>query len=292
MKSALKEPLVSIVIPAHNCLGQTLDCINSLKCMTYSNFNIIVIDDGSTDGTAEILGRDHPDVRVMLGNGSLWWSGSTNWGIRESLERKCDYVLTLNQDAVVDRHMLSTMVQTAQENRTAIIGAKVYYYQHPKRIWFAGGKVGGKIWNLYIAGHGEEDHGQYDVLVDVAWLTGMGMLIEACAFRSVGLMDERAFAQHYADADFSIRAKKQGYRLLYEPRARIWHKVGDYDPKVRHNQRALREILKDFSGKHTNKNLRIVWRFYARHCPRRWLWISFPTRVLYSLVWEMKIPKW
>lgn len=291
MNGALKQPFVSIVIPAHNCLDETLDCINSLKCMTYSNFEIIVIDDGSTDGTAEILRREHPDVKVLSGDGNLWWSGSTNWGIRESLERNCDYVLTLNQDAVVDPLMLSAMVRTAQENRGALVGAKVYYYHQPNKIWFAGGKVRGKIWNLYVVGHGEEDRGQYDVLTEMDWLTGMGMLIEASVFKRVGLIDQRAFSQYYADADFSMRAKKEGFKLLYEPSARIWHKVGEYDPRVRHTQPSLREIIKDFGRKSTNKDLRIVWRFYARHCPKQWLWLSFPVRVLYSLLLEVKAPK-
>lgn len=288
MNEVLKQPFVSIVIPTHNRLDETLDCVNSLERMTYSNFEIIVIDDGSTDGTAEVLKHEHPDVKVLLGDGNLWWSGSTNLGIRESLKRNCDYILTLNQDSVVDPPMLSTMVRASQENAMALIGAKVYYHHQPNKIWFAGGKVRGKIWNLYVVGHGEEDRGQYDVPMEIDWLTGMGMLIKSSVFEKVGLMDEQAFPQHYGDADFSMRAKKEGFKLLYEPSARIWHKVGEYDPKVRHTQPSLREIVKDFGRKSTNKDLCIVWRFYARHCPKKWLWFSFSLRVLYSLLWEVK----
>lgn len=282
------KPSVSIVIPAHNRSDETLDCINSLERMTYSNFEIIVIDDGSTDGTAEVLKHEHPDVKVLLGDGNLWWSGSMNLGIRESLKRNCDYVLTLNQDSVVDPSMLSIMVRAGQENAMALIGAKVYYHHQPNKIWFAGGEAKGKPWTLHVIGHGEEDRGQHDVPREVDWLTGMGMLIKSFVFEKVGLMDEQAFPQHYADIDFSMRAKKAGFKLLYEPHARIWHKVGEYDPRVRGTWPSLREIVVSFWQMSSNKDLRIVWRFYARHCPKEWLWFSFPLRVLYSLLWEVK----
>jgi len=103
----------------------------------------------------------------------------------------------------------------------ALIGAKVYYHYQPNKIWFAGGEDRGKPWTLHVIGHGEKDRGQHDAPREVDWLTGMGMLIKSSVFGKVGLMDEQAFPQHYADADFSMRAKKAGFKLLYEPRARI-----------------------------------------------------------------------
>src|SRR6266567_5032327 len=94
-------PKISIITPIHNGVEYTIEYLESLSKVEYSNYEIIIIDDGSTDGSSEIIARDFPQVRLLKGDGNLWWSGGTNMGIRDALARGTDLILTMNNDVKI-----------------------------------------------------------------------------------------------------------------------------------------------------------------------------------------------
>src|SRR5258707_1027535 len=120
-----KSPIIYIVIPVHNRLEATRECLESLRNQTYTCFRIVLIDDGSTDGTSEFVKENYPDVTVLTGDGNLWWTGATNLGVRYAL-KICgpdDYVLTLNNDTVLPAKYLEIMMSLARRVPKALIGS-------------------------------------------------------------------------------------------------------------------------------------------------------------------------
>ncbi len=102
--------MLHIVIPVHNRKYLTNKCLNSLQRQTYKNFNIIVIDDGSTDGTSKMIQNDFPGVILLHGDGNLWWTGATNMGCRYAIENGAKYILTLNDDVIVKHDYIEKMI--------------------------------------------------------------------------------------------------------------------------------------------------------------------------------------
>lgn len=214
-------PKVAVVVPIHNGIDQTRRLLDSLRSSSYPNLDVIVVDDGSTDGSAAILGQAYPEVTVVAGRGDLWWTRATNKGVTTALEHVADYVLTINNDAVMTPDAAAIMVEAAREHPRALIGAQVRHLEEPHRVWFAGADFDPSTADIAHRREAPKEEG----LIATGILTGLGMLIPIRAFEEVGFFDE-AFPQYFADCDFSLRARSIGYELLVEPRARIFNEVG------------------------------------------------------------------
>src|SRR4051794_654183 len=108
---AEKSPIIYIVIPVHNRLDATRKCLASLHNQTYTGFRIVLVDDGSTDGTSEFVRESYPDVMVLSGDGNLWWTGAINLGIRYALAQASENyaVLVINNDVEVYSDYLETL---------------------------------------------------------------------------------------------------------------------------------------------------------------------------------------
>src|SRR5215813_1669796 len=126
------NPTIYVVIPVHNRLDATWECLESLSCQTYQHFNIVLVDDGSTDGTAEHISQKYPEVAILRGDGNLWWTGATNLGVRYTTQhcREDDYVLTLNNDTVLPPEYLKTMMSLARGAPKSLIGSIAHDYCH------------------------------------------------------------------------------------------------------------------------------------------------------------------
>jgi GT2 family glycosyltransferase len=215
-------PKVAVVVPIHNGIDQTRRLLDSLRGGTYPNLDVIVVDDGSTDGSSAILERDYPEVTVVTGSGDMWWTKATNAGVGTALARAADYVLTINNDAVMDRDAVTMMVEAARTHPRSLVGAQIYYLEDAGRVWFVGAYLDPATADI---SHRREPSDATDPIA-TGMLTGLGMLIPIGAFEEIGgLFDER-FPQYFADCDFSLRARTVGYELLVEPRASIYNEVG------------------------------------------------------------------
>ncbi|GAB3811541.1 hypothetical protein GCM10028895_01770 [Pontibacter rugosus] len=115
--------MIYIVIPVFNRKNFTRECLKSLEAQTNKEFKVVVVDDGSTDGTAEMLRDEFPQVDVLFGDGGLFWTASVNLGIQHALKSGADYVMTLNNDLEVSTDFIAQTYKWIKEKPEAIIGA-------------------------------------------------------------------------------------------------------------------------------------------------------------------------
>lgn len=221
-------PKVFIVILNWNGQKDTLACLNSLKNLDYSNFKIILIDNASTDNSVGVFKSQIPNfknkITLIENKDNLGFPAGNNVGIKYALKNNAEYVLLLNNDTVVDKDFLKEIVAAGEKNvLIGILGPKIYFFDDPKRIWFAGGKFNWISGSSHI-GFGEIDKGQFEISKEVNFITGCAMLIKKEVFEKIGFLDGRFFL-YYEDTDFCLRAKKRGFKCLFAPRAKIFHKI-------------------------------------------------------------------
>jgi len=274
---------IFIAIPVFNRLQQTRECVGSLEQSEFRDFEIVICDDGSTDGTSEYLAEHHPAVTVLQGDGQLWWTGGINRCLEYILPLAADddLVLTLNNDVVVGREYLGEMLVAHRKRPDALIGSLVVFKDDPGRIetaeavhnW-ATAKKG------YANRFGEPVTDRHQGLKPVPKLCGKGVLIPVGVFREIGLYDQRAFPHYAADEDFSMRAAEAGYEVLLNFDGRV---LSDYEATgigTRHTRPLLGEFLKSLFSMRSPNNLIIKWRLTFRHCPR----LLIPQHLLLDLV--------
>ncbi|MGK0701213.1 glycosyltransferase family 2 protein [Priestia flexa] len=258
---------VVILIPIHNGVTETLRCIESIYNSTYSNFDIIVIDDGSIDNSQTIINKDFKDVKFLKGNGDLWWSGGMNEGIKYTLNNynRNDIVILLNNDNIIQNNMIETLVKSIENNPNSIICSKVYIEGADDQLLFAGGSARIKKGGLFIKGYYEADTGKFDKLKEVDWCGGMGVAIPISIIKSVGYFDNINFPQYFGDADYMYRAKRKGIKILYNPSSVCWNDRGQTgfslgESKV--NLSALRNLLFNIKS---NYDLKANIKFYIKY---------------------------
>jgi len=186
---------------------------------------VILVDNASHDGTAEVVREKFPSVKIISNAENLRFAGGNNVGIEYAIKHGADYILLLNNDTEVASDFLGELVNAAESSKNiGMVGPKIYYYYDQNRIWFAGGKI--EFWKGWISHIGirEIDHGQYNSTRDVGYLTGCCLLIKREVIEKIGKLDERFFI-YGEDADWCVRASRAGYKLVYVPSSVIWHKV-------------------------------------------------------------------
>jgi hypothetical protein len=219
-------PRVLVLILAWNGRALTEACVDSVLATDYPRFDVLVVDNASTDGTpAALRARFGNRIELLENDRNLLFAGGMNAGLRRALAGRWDAVLLLNNDVVVDAALLAELVAVLQRDaRIAAVGPKIYFQDWPEVIWFAGGDL--SLWRGWSRHRGlrQPDRGQHDREIDVDYLTGCAILVRAAALADVGLFDE-GYAMYAEDADWSFRARAHGWRLVYAPRARLWHHV-------------------------------------------------------------------
>lgn len=258
----MDNPAVWVILVNWNGRAVTLDCLASLGRVQYPALHVLVVDNGSTDGSAEAIRDGFPGVEVLPLGENRRFAGGNNAGIQEAITAGAEFVVLLNNDTVVDPDFLSALLGRFQrEERCGIVVPKIYYHHTPDLLWYAGGEISFWTGTMRHRGIRERDHGQYDEAGETAYATGCCILVSRDVIARIGLLDDSFFI-YAEDADWSMRARRAGYRVVYEPRARIWHK------------------LSVSAGGHLSffklKNKAVSnFRFIARYA--RWYhWLTFP----------------
>ena len=218
------EPRVSIIILNWNGLEATRECLLSLRKMDYRNFEVVVVDNGSVDSSPERLAEEFPEIRLIRNGRNLGFAGGCNAGMRDALARGAPYALLLNNDTVVAPDFLSQLMVVAEgDPKIGALNPKIYFFDRPDRINYAGGVH--KWWRLFpkTIGLREKDEGQFSQLQEVTFLSGCAMLIKAEVLRRIGVFEEVYF-HFYEDIEWSLRATRAGFKCVFVPGAMIWHK--------------------------------------------------------------------
>ena len=206
----MKHPRVSIVILNWNGLEDTIECLESLKKITYPNHKAIVVDNGSEGDDVKVLRERYQDyIHVIQNEKNYGFAKGNNVGIRYALEKGADYVLLLNNDTVVAPTFLDELVSCCQKDqKIGAVGPKLYYYDNPARV--------------QLPEHYEKVG---DAPTDMETLSGVAFLVERKVWEQVGLLDEVFYPAYCEDRDFFERLKEHGYRIVCAPASKVYHKM-------------------------------------------------------------------
>lgn len=219
---------VSVVVLNWNGVDDTLACLDSLTALTYPNFNVIVVDNGSTDDSLALL-RPYkaPYPLTLLETGAnLGFAEGNNVGVRAALDAGAEFVFLLNNDTEVDPSLVGELVDAATAHpEDGVFSAKIFYHASPNVLWYAGAKWLADKQHFQHVGIGEIDDGKtYEDIVETDYASGCALFIRADVIKIIGLMDPKFFLT-YEETDWCYRARAAGFKCLFVPTAKLWHKV-------------------------------------------------------------------
>jgi len=231
------SPKVSIIILNWNGLKDTIECLESLKKITYPNYEVIVVDNASKGNDADILEEKYKDyIRVIRNKENLGFAGGNNVAIRQVLkEEKSDYILLLNNDTIVESSFLDELLKVAEGNlKVGILGPKIYFYDFKGEkniIQSAGARINLWLGRFNGIGYRQLDKGQFNKISEVDYVGGSCILARTKVIKKIGLLNEKYFL-YFEETDWCFRVKQAGYLILYVPESKIWHKQGASVKKV------------------------------------------------------------
>lgn len=224
----IKKPSVYIVLLNYNTYEDTIECIKSLKNIDYPNYNIVIVDNNSNNNSQEIIQeyiKDYENIYFIQSGANLGFSGGNNIGIELALKNNADYVCLLNNDTIVEPDFLNPLVSNMENNKSiGITSGKIMYYDDKDIIWAAGGHIDDIKSIGCNGGFNCKDCSTFDEKKEVTFLTGCLQLISKEVFYSIGMYEEEYFL-YMEDSDFCMRAQLAGFKLLYVPESKIYHKV-------------------------------------------------------------------
>jgi GT2 family glycosyltransferase len=215
-------PLVSIIILNYNQLKVTCECIDSARSLEYPNYEIIMVDNASSEDPTSITHSRYPEVRLIRNQVNLGFSGGSNVGIKAA---HGDYFLIINNDTEVVPDLIERMLEAfATDPRVGVVSPKIRYYSHPHIIQYAGyTEMNPFTGRNKTIGLMEEDKGQFDTPGYTAYAHGAAMMVKREVVEKVGVMSD-IFFMYYEELDWSARIRRTGYKVYYQPTALIFHK--------------------------------------------------------------------
>jgi GT2 family glycosyltransferase len=266
--------MIYVIIPVYNRIHLTIKCLKSLELqLGGEELEIIVVDDGSTDQTSTILKKKFPKIKILNGNGSLYWCGAVSLGIEYCLKigKKDDWILLVNNDVELsDNTILNLINMLKNHNRKAIAGAISLSAQDKKTIIKSGTVVKSWFWNITEHLYQSKEINQiknYDPK-KVNFLTGRCLLHPIEIFRDIGNYDSVIFRHYGADDEFSMRAKKFGYEVFLCPKSIVFLEENE---KKSVNKNFINFFINSLFGFKSNQNIinkfnltRKVVPFYAQ----------------------------
>lgn len=224
-----KSP-VAIVIPTWNRRRDLLRCLTTVEQLDYSHTEVIVVDNGSTDGTADAVREQFPRIEVIELPENMGAVGASNIGFRRAIELNAHYILRLDSDTILASDYLSKLVAAASTKPEAgLFVGKIFYLDDPERIWSMGARFRGFIRGTVEIGRGEEDGPQYrePFEVDLAWSTGF-LLTRSALDRAKGFDPD--FFVYFEEVDLCLRLRHAGQEIWCVPEARMWHQLAELKP--------------------------------------------------------------
>ncbi len=277
--------MVYILVLNWNNWEASRDCLDALLKLDFPDCRLVVLDNGSSDGPEEkfrewamgagagfvsytrqeALAGGRPEeedakkkktsgkrpLLVFIQNGeNLGYPGGNNVGLRYGLARgDFEYAWLLNNDTLPEAGALQALVSCARQTGAAMAGSKLLYAHETETLQMAGG---GMIWpaagNAFIVASGQKDDGQWDKPFPLDYICGASLLVRKEVLCRVGFLDERYFL-YWEDADWGVRARRAGFRLVYCPSSRVVHKEGATISKETGSKEGNKEAVSGISGK-------------------------------------------
>lgn len=263
-----EPPFIGIVVPVWNALAYTLACLDSLAKLSYPRVEVVVVDNGSTDGTSEAIRDRYREVVLIRNERNMGFAHACNQGLAHVFAHKAEFALLLNNDTLVAPDMLLRLVDAAQSNPGAgILGPKICYADRPDVPWFTGIRFKGQIYIVRTASPKYQVQSDVPVLVD--FISGCGMLIHRTVYDTIGGLSTDYF-MYYEDLDFCLRAKHAGFGVMYVPSALMWHALsvstGGKDSPLKQYFQIKSSLI-----------------FYRRHTRGIWRWLNLAIRFAHAI---------
>lgn len=218
-------PKVIVLILSYNGKNLLEDSVSTYLANDYPNLDVVVVDNGSSDGTKAYVEQNFPAAKVVRLEKNRGYSGGFNFGLDYAfVQQKADFVLITNNDVKVDSGIVSALADVARKDeKVGFVTGKAYYYDKPDTLQSVGKYEDPIRWNGEHIGLREVDKGQYDQVSERFFIDDIFMLVSRPLFEDVGGYDTNFFFQA-EEYDWQARGKAAGYKIMYTPHARLWHK--------------------------------------------------------------------
>ena len=220
------RPLVSIITVNYNQIQVTTELLDSLRNISFQDFEIIIVDNGSQEDSSQFISENYPEARYIFQKENLGFSGGNNVGIRAS---KGEYLFFINNDAEVTEGCIETLLQLFHSlPNLGIVSPQICYdpkmTNQQRIVQYAGATPVHPITaRNEILGEKEVDEGQYSVAEATAYVHGAAMMTKREVIEKVGMMPEEFFL-YYEELDWSEQIRNAGYEVYVEPNALVFHK--------------------------------------------------------------------
>jgi len=216
---------IAIILLNWNGKSDTLECLASLESLDYSCYEIILADNGSSDGSLEEISITYPHVTLIDNKINLGFAEGNNRAISYALTKGFDAIFLLNNDTVVDPHILQALSTWSQKNPNTIFGCRTYLYAQKTTLDHFGGTWNQQTAQFDLIGYRKEDASfPSSTPINLDYVCGCALFAPTSIFKKVGFFDPRFFL-FWEESDFCFRAKKLGYNLMICHEAKLWHKV-------------------------------------------------------------------
>jgi GT2 family glycosyltransferase len=266
---------IAIILLNWNAYFHSRNCLYSLSKVKELTFDLILVDNASTDDSFLKLKKEFPHVQFIQATHNLGFTGGNNVGFKKALESNYEYVMLLNNDVFVDPNYLYHLINCLDFNPE--VGAlQPLIYHHPNRnsIWNGGGKFNRMIGKADSMQH----HNSDNFPREIDWISGCAFMIRMSLLNQVGLFNEKYFA-YYEDVDLSFRIREAGYKLMLIPNSVIYHIGGGSSNTPEKRKEGY--LSPDVHYYNTRNHIWII---------RRWLkWYEKPTAILYHAVYSISL---
>lgn len=271
----MAKKLVSVIITTRDRKKIVLDCLESVLKMDYPNFEVILIDNASTDGTAKVVRKKFPKVKIIVSKKNLGLNGGKNLGQKHA---HGDYILFIDSDTVVDKNLLAELVKIAEtDKKIGILCPKIHYFDRKNVIWYAGSHINLLTSQTKNIGANQADQGQWDQIRPTEFAPTAYLAKRIVAQKLKG--HNADFFMTYGDTDFGFRARKMGFKVIFCPTAKLWHRL-----QMQENIKTIRALGYNLPMRayYFARN-RVV--FMKRHAPKLnfiiFMLFFFPSMTLY-----------
>lgn len=209
-----KREKISVIVPVHNRKDVTLACLAELARVDAAEYtlDIVVVDDGSTDGTEDAVRKAFPRATILKGDGNLWWAGSVNLGMRHVAAQQADYVLLMNDDNQFTPRTLAALYEQIRGYSRRIVGS-VAVNKDTGRIHCIGHWKSGPLDRLIPLHQGQELDRTFPRVLLCDSVSSRFVLMRSNAIRDIGMFRADKFPHHYSDLDYFLGAKAKGYEV-------------------------------------------------------------------------------
>jgi hypothetical protein len=221
---------VTVIVLSYNSKQYVLKCIRSILASEYKDYEVLLVDNASSDGTPEEVTSQFPMIRVIRSRINLGRTGGYNLGAKFA---EGSLILYLDQDTEISPTMLGELVEVLESSGSiGACGGKIYYYDYPSTLWSVGTYVSMLTGKTHFIGYGKVDDGRYDTILNVQQHP-TALMVKKQLVDAIGGYDPDLFMV-YCDADFCVRLWKTGHRIVLAPKAKLWHKVKPPSTVVEH----------------------------------------------------------